>query len=192
MGLEILSAISQTVTNELERIRGFTDTSRSSIPRSHVHKLSELELHIELGDLTTVLSATGTSSARIMLGEILAWLGCACRASSKEFDIEYWVPFVLGEDNGSVCRLSYAPETLEKQSQANNTCWQQIFKNPTIAKGYPVPYRDKDEHFGLEIPLKMAAVLGYARFATEFAGYYLLKGPCSALVAVAQSASTTV
>ena len=175
---------------EVERRR--THVLELAMMQSHKHQLNELLLHIEVAEYITTISATGIASNRIMLGEILAWLGCACRASSKELEIECWVPSVLEEDNGSVCSLHFAAKTMKEPPQADSACWRQIFKNPTIAKGYPIPHREGNEQHGLEIPLKMAAVLGYAQFATEFAGQYLLKGPCSALVAVAQSTLSTV
>ena len=81
--------MSHSAAKEAERISGLMNGTELSTPQSHHHRLSELELHIELAEHTTTISAAGTASARVLVGEILAWLGCACRASSKELEIKY-------------------------------------------------------------------------------------------------------
>ena len=133
----------------------------------------------------TSVTASGDSLALVELGQILAWLGASCRASRFEKEIEYYYPVLQPSNDGSYCKILYHFSAVDNDtavSKNNSSCWRKIFNNPTIAKGYPIPFREHDEEHGLEIPLNVAAVLAFARFATTFDERFLLKGPCSALV----------
>ena len=139
-----------------------------------------------IDDGRTVVFARGSCLELIEIGEVLAWIGAACRASSFDDDYQYCTPSVLGSEANDVttCRISFKfanPESLWPEVESNTQCWRNIFRNPTIAKGYPVQRRDHSE-MGLEIPIDIAASLGQAMYATTFMGMFLLKGFCSAFV----------
>ena len=140
--------------------------------------------HIIVLEYRILVTATGSEVELIELGEVFAWLSAACRSSSDR-GIAYCSPYISSNTNTpSCCVISCAFDTVARppvDSGQDNTCWLKIFNNPTIAKGYPIRLREQGEP-GLEIPLNMAAVLGYAQFATSFDGRFLLKGPCSAFV----------
>lgn len=52
-------------------------------------------------------------------------------------------------------------------ARQNGTCWQHLFQNPTIVKGYPIRARSYNER-GLELPLKMMAMLGKHQSGKDF------------------------
>jgi hypothetical protein len=74
--------------------------------------------------------------------------------------------------------LSFEVEEIEPDpqgSQSSGTCWQPLFRNPVIVKGYPILARSHLER-GLEIPLNLMAGLGEASRVTNFAGGVVVKG----------------
>lgn len=63
----------------------------------------------------------------------------------------------------------------------NATCWHQMFRNPTIAYGYPIPARRHGDE-GLEVSLAIMALLGAAPRIIHFGQTLFLKGFCSLFV----------
>src|SRR2546421_2457706 len=142
-----------------------------------------------------MLEAVGTGDSVAEIGEQLAWLGAALRSSPYELGVAYCTPFI------SDIRVRNAP-TLESVTQpwtdmfckidfivtegeehlgpSNGQCWYNLFRNPIVAKGYPIPHRSERD-IGLEIPLNIMATLAQARRATTFAGNVYIKGFCTML-----------
>lgn len=138
------------------------------------------------------IHVTGSQIELLEVGEVLTWLGATCRVSDSD-SITYCSPQVTGVALAH-CTISYDFEGVENDefgSSSNNTCWLKIFNNPTIVRGYPIRSREQKEP-GLEIPLNMAAVLGYAQFATSFNDQFLLKGPCSAFIPTMQKGASII
>ena len=142
--------------------------------------------------------AHGSPSNLVQLGEILAWLGAACWASSCTNDIEYCAPSISisGFGSGSVnaCKIRFIYEKTDVEDLSlprDDLCWQKLFLNPAITKGYPVNYRKHNEK-GIEIPIQMAAAVSHAQWVTTFGGLLVLKGVCSALIPVARFGSSII
>lgn len=139
-----------------------------------------------------IVDATGSRIELVEIGEVLAWLGAACRASESD-RISYCVPRVACDGSIS-CSITYDFSEVDEKDVGpigGSKCWLKIFNNPTIVEGYPIRSREQGEP-GLEVPINMAAVLGYAQFATSFNDQFLLKGPCSALLPTYRQGTTTI
>jgi hypothetical protein len=70
-------------------------------------------------------------------------------------------------------------------------CWHGLFRNPSIAGGFPMLARDNDEK-GLEISLDMLYALAETRYATQYEKTLLLKGHCTLLVPTRHKDSSIV
>jgi hypothetical protein len=57
----------------------------------------------------------------------------------------------------------------------NGSCWHSLFRNPVIARGFPILARNHEEKV-LEIPLNMMAKLGEASRAMNFDGILAIRG----------------
>lgn len=136
-------------------------------------------LEISLHDSTVLVEATGVEPILAEIGEQLAWLGAACRASPKDWMAYSTAQITLLESSNLLFRLDFLIDDLphhgEHEPEQNGSCWHSLFRNPVIAKGYPVLARNHQEK-GLEIPLNMMAQLGEASRATEFDGSLVIKG----------------
>ncbi|KAL6849042.1 hypothetical protein ACO1O0_008572 [Amphichorda felina] len=70
-------------------------------------------------------------------------------------------------------------------SPINGQCWHDIFKNPVIVKGYPIPQRP-EWSTGLEIPLNMMAGLARSQRLDRFRDKLYIKGFSTMLVPTKQ------
>lgn len=140
--------------------------------------------------------ATGTLETISEIGEIFAWLGAALRSSSEDGTIIYSTPYIESLDIVSrsadiasvTCRIEFnvQSETTERVSlPSKGSCWQMLFRNPVIVKGYPIRLRPAGET-GIEIPLDMMAALIEAQRLTLFAGNIFIKSFSSMLVVTKQ------
>ena len=112
------------------------------------------------------------------IGEQLAWLGAACRASPQKDKIAFCTPQIT-TIKGLIpkFRLDFITSNLEDDSylDENGSCWHSLFRNAIIVKGFPILARPHDEK-GLEIPLNVMAGLADASHATAFDGCLVIKG----------------
>jgi hypothetical protein len=60
-----------------------------------------------------------------------------------------------------------------------------MFRNPTVAYGYPIPVRNNDEN-GLEVSLSIMACLGATPWVIDYSRTLFLKGFCSLLAPMMQ------
>lgn len=65
-------------------------------------------------------------------------------------------------------------------------CWHDLFRNPTLVLGYPIPER-LQSGYGLEAPLTVIAGLVHTQRATFFGGKLFLKGFSTMLIPTKQS-----
>ncbi|MCJ1466973.1 hypothetical protein MMC07_005595 [Pseudocyphellaria aurata] len=134
---------------------------------------------ISICDSFVLVSATGAACILAEIGEQLAWLGSACRASTQDDKLSYCTARIVQTQQTPKLSLTinFSHSEIEEVSMPmhNGTCWHALFRNPVIAKGYPISARDLDEK-GLEIPLNMMAGLSDATCATVFDGGLLIKG----------------
>ena len=151
---------------------------------------------VESGSQTTTITATGSTAGLIEFSEILAWVGAACRASPKANQISYCRPRIVpGPDTDNLSfHISYdypEIETPDLNQKASARCWHQMFRNPTIAYGYPIPVRNHDEN-GLEVSLSIMACLGATPWVIYFNQTLFLKGFCSLFAPMIQIGQSIV
>lgn len=146
-----------------------------------------------------VLDIVSTKLALIETGEQLAWL-CAAMGHHNPTDDTYArLPTVSTAQVASSTHETRSSKTntfnIEVTFRANNTrnlqdksstCWRELFLNPVIVDGWPIPTRMHGE-VGLEIPLDLMAELGNANYFTDFCGIPVLKGFSTMFVATSFS-----
>jgi hypothetical protein len=181
------------------------DTHASSLARSSQNSKPN---HISIGDLpdSTTLTAWineadfmvevfGTGDSVAEIGEQLAWLGATLRSSPYEVGVAYSTPslrILLKNAPRTVPGASLAPDILciidftvqevENHFEApDGQCWHNMFRNPVVVKGYPIPRRTTLDT-GLEIPLNIMAGLARTQRANTFNGTIFIKGFSTMLV----------
>jgi hypothetical protein len=92
----------------------------------------------------------------------------------------YTIPqLIIPADSSDKFIIRCSFEDLESSKHCsqipNGSCWQKLFRNPVIVKGYPLLARNHNEK-GLEISLDVMASLGNATRAAVFNGTLLVKG----------------
>ena len=104
------------------------------------------------------------------------WMATALRVSCSQ-EVRYadidLKPFIIADAQLRFMITTYGVVANEQ------SCWIELFGNPVIARGFPIPKRNNDEQ-GLEISLEMMAALGGARHVTEYDGGLVMKG-CSSM-----------
>ena len=148
------------------------------------------------------VKVTGTKDSIVQIGEQVAWLGTALRSSPNDLGISFCVPFISktfisdgpSHPTGTLSvptsgyLINFTIDALAKRSEAqeNGRCWYNIFRNPIVVRGFPIPRR-LESASGLEIPLEMMAALIETNRINQFRDTLYLKGFSSMLVAVAQT-----
>lgn len=129
----------------------------------------------------------------IEAGEQLCWLGAACRASSIPNCRSYYTTSVMeSEDTTCIVQCLEIPaHEAEDVSSSSARCWTPLFRNPSIARGFPIAKRD-DKQKGLEVPINMMASLAGADRITTFDDQTMLKGFSTLLVPVKSIASSVI
>ena len=127
------------------------------------------------------------------VAEQLGWLGSALRSSPISEGIVACSPRlsrlqILTEDtenDGAItasCRIEFplrVDASMNPQSQG--FCWANLFRNPVLVTGYPIPRRAESKT-GLEISLAMMAELVQSQSLVKIAERTILKGFCSLAV----------
>ncbi|PTB37467.1 hypothetical protein M441DRAFT_149409 [Trichoderma asperellum CBS 433.97] len=144
-----------------------------------------------------MLEVYGVSVSIAEIGELFSWLGAALRTSPRHNGLMYCVPNVRNIDSNTALlthimtppsstlviyeikfAMNIAPRSLPA---ANGQCWHDIFRNPIIVGGYPIPQRLK-WNTGLEIPLNIMAGLARTRRVNRFKEKVYIKGFSTMLV----------
>ena len=135
------------------------------------------QLSIAVHGPSITVTVKGTRPAVVEIGQQLAWLGAALRSSRSPYEISSSEPEIAILERNSFLLTSVVMEIEhgKEKSLANGTCWQPLFRNPVIVKGFPILARSHGEK-GLEIPLNMMAGLGEAYRVTNFDDGLLIKG----------------
>ncbi|KAM6536465.1 hypothetical protein FALCPG4_002469 [Fusarium falciforme] len=81
------------------------------------------------------------------------------------------------------CHIEFSVEEHNTSSQesGDEQCWHEIFQNPVVAGGYPIPRRTQYGS-GLEIPLNVMAGLTGCPRINQYMGHHFLKGFSTALL----------
>lgn len=143
-----------------------------------------------------ILEACGNPSSLAEIGEQLAWLASALQLSPGENRPFSCTPFIYGiYQSMSPSRLSksslsaaltyrieFGIEEVEKSDDsASCECWHDMFLNPMIVEGYPIPSRVESKT-GMEIPLHLMAGLARSEQVDQFNGKIFIKGFSTLLV----------
>ena len=137
------------------------------------------------------VEASGSRSGIAEVGEQLAWLGAALRSSpyigpancrpyidDSDQTIEGQSELRLGRGQNELKPLNidfaFDQDGLDDKN-SEGQCWQSLFRNPVLVRGFPVLRRGTHQH-GLEMPLNMMAGLIGAVRAHVFNGVVVIKG----------------
>ncbi|OGM48282.1 hypothetical protein ABOM_002156 [Aspergillus bombycis] len=156
---------------------------------------TQLAAWVNEKDLLVEVTGIGESIAEI--GEQFAWLGSALRSSPYDSRISYCTPLISSasvEDTSSPtsqassitrisCGIDFKLNTQEQASPPSSVgqCWHDLFRNPIVVTGFPIPYRS-GQGTGLEVPLNILAGLVHANRVDVFRGKLFIKGFSSLLI----------
>lgn len=144
-----------------------------------------------------MLEVYGVSVSVAEMGELISWLGAALRTSTRHSGLVYCLPnvrhidpittplknFELSPSSAQVIyeigyEMEPVPQTLPA---ANGQCWHDVFGNPVVVRGYPIPQR-LERNTGLEISLNIMAGLARTRRVNRFKEKVYIKGFSTMLV----------
>lgn len=134
---------------------------------------------------------TGSGSLIIAVGQQLAWLGAACRASNGQSTNCYTtfseVENLSNEAIGPLFNATY--DGLPTVIEDTGSCWHDLVGNAVVAVGFPIPERTTGA-VGLSLSLEILGTLAKIPLATRFGGGYVLKGRSIAFVPVDRKENT--
>jgi hypothetical protein len=140
------------------------------------------------------LEACGTADSLAETGEQFAWLGTALRSSASDFGVTYCKPIIISISSEApllippkaaftpklLCKIGFKEQDDTLRS-LNGQCWHNLFRNPSVVLGYPIPTRSRAGQ-GLEVSLEIMAGLAHARRASIFDRKLFLKGFSTMLI----------
>lgn len=133
------------------------------------------------------VTAYGPMISIVEVGEQLAWLGAALRTPPHGQGLACCSPFISSSASDIKAPLSsfqatipkfkiiFADEIQQQSSKLNGVCWYNLFKNPMVVKGFPIPAR-VEKGTGAEMPIKMMASLARTQRVDCFKGMTFIKG----------------
>ncbi|KAI1131491.1 hypothetical protein F5Y10DRAFT_233341 [Nemania abortiva] len=162
-------------------------------------------LSAQICESKLVVIVLGTRDAIAEIGEQLAWISAALRLAPDDQGIYGSRSSIRQIEIGKVpADLPKAPQSLDAcfdilcgtpapptERHSTGQCWHDLFKNPTIVHGYPIPRRAR-ENTGLEIPLHILADLVQTAQISTFGEKIFLKGFSSMLVLMDQIEDSTL
>ncbi|PGH14217.1 hypothetical protein AJ79_03190 [Helicocarpus griseus UAMH5409] len=187
-GLTCVQYLNQTwpVTGQhlIQLIKGVV---QSAVGSQHHRKLPDnTELQASIDNTVVLIEVLGNRVCVAEIGEQLAWLGAALTSAQYESGVVCCTPYIdhwhRQPDKSLTLDLKF------KQRKAstgilspNGQCWHNVFRNPTVVKGYPIRRR-ADAGTGLEMSLDIMADLAQAKRITQFKEKSLIKGFSTMLV----------
>lgn len=148
-----------------------------------------------------MVEAVGTACSVAEVGEQFAWVGSALRSSPYRYGVICCTPrFAKVQNSREITKrldTEVAGEAMfdihfSLQSGSDHfdknpcQCWHNMFRNPVVVRGYPIPRR-LEANTGLEIPLNMMAGLSNTVRADVFDGKVFIKSHSSMLVPTRQT-----
>ncbi|KAJ4144622.1 hypothetical protein LMH87_003497 [Akanthomyces muscarius] len=144
-----------------------------------------------------VVEAYGIVVSIAETGEQLAWLGAALRTSPRQSGLVHCIPMIstirtdVAECRSEGCQTSAVDyicsmaftmvEVPQPLNTTNGQCWHDIFKNPVVVRGYPIPKRTQWST-GLEISLNIMAGLAQTQRVDRFDDKVYIKGFSTLLI----------
>ncbi|KAL7921611.1 hypothetical protein ACQKWADRAFT_117177 [Trichoderma austrokoningii] len=143
-----------------------------------------------------IVAAEGLLTSVVEVGEQLAWLGAALRTPPHDQGLACCSPFISASAAGAgqlLLKLStvqfkirFKDEIQQDPSLSNGKCWHNLFKNPMVVKGYPIPTR-VETGTGAEMPINIMAGLARTPRVDCFKGMTFIKGFSTLLVPTRRS-----
>lgn len=157
---------------------------------------TELDARIEKFKFIVTTVGTGDSVAEI--GQQFAWLGATLRSSRYETGVATCLPLLhnirtnnppLAQGYRSLpeihCSISFElSEPALSGEKPPGHCWHDMFRNPVVVRGFPIPCRTIPDT-GLEVSLHIMAGLAQSPRATVFNRQLYIKGFSTLLVPTA-------
>lgn len=144
-----------------------------------------------IGTQKFVFEVRGVLVSIAEMGELISWLGAALRTSPRDNGLIYCVPNMRriasntapSNQNGGlrpcthdIYEINFAMEEISQRlPEVNGQCWHDIFKNPVVVRGYPIPRR-REWRTGLEISLNIMAGLAQTQRLNQFKEKTYIKG----------------
>ncbi|KXJ91144.1 hypothetical protein Micbo1qcDRAFT_108023, partial [Microdochium bolleyi] len=164
-------------------------------------------ISMALRDGTLIGTGCGTRAFVQSFSEQFVWLVAALQTSPDADKICFFAPSLSGptiipsaarsEQQADVAAaLSYKvliqPEPYSQELELETgRCWQSLFQNASVVKGYPIPRRSTPD-YGLEISLSLMATLVEAQFLNVFRGTPMIKGFSTLLFPTKQTLDATI
>ncbi|KAJ1324543.1 adenosylhomocysteine nucleosidase [Microdochium nivale] len=133
----------------------------------------------------------------ILIGEVceqLAWLGSVFRSDDKADSAACCTPFIAScTTSPFFTELAIDFRTTQAiYPLANGSCWHSLFRNPVIARGFPIPVRPPAVK-GLELTLGLMATLTQTQYLNHFGPnqHTMLKGFSAMAYPISQHGDTT-
>lgn len=136
-----------------------------------------LDLELQMSNRWTISTITGDPLSLLDAAEAFIWLSMACRPSTGKrtqicrLDLDRILVEVAGVM--ILTQLSFDDIPLSESSPAS--CWHEMFRNPVVVEGFPIPPRTVEER-GLEISIELMLSLAQTFWATVYNGALVLKG----------------
>ncbi|KAI1503638.1 hypothetical protein F5X99DRAFT_375055 [Biscogniauxia marginata] len=137
---------------------------------------------------------TGGCDSIAEVGEQIAWLNTALQFSPIDNGVDCQFPscsFSLSDaefepidsniTNKGSCTIIPGRYPSISLTSTSGQCWMNLFGNPVLVGGYPIPRR-AEPGTGIEIPLNMMAALAHARKITKFTKSIFIKGLSTILI----------
>ncbi|RDW61992.1 hypothetical protein BP6252_11425 [Coleophoma cylindrospora] len=144
-----------------------------------------------LSDQKISMKVNGSGEFVIELAQQFAWLATALRTThTGQVGLCHAVITDITRNSKStqLQTCTFEINTSMENLQSNeSSCWHELFFNPVIACGFPIPRRNDEK--GLEVPIHMMTALCGASHAIEYEGGIVIKGFSSMLVPLKRSAS---
>ncbi|KAH8124045.1 hypothetical protein LI328DRAFT_168947, partial [Trichoderma asperelloides] len=134
-----------------------------------------------------IVTARGPKISVVEVGEQLAWLGAALRTPPHGQGLAHCSPSIsslgiiekpsLFSSSGNYIakfKIIFVDEIQQDSRRLNGVCWYNLFKNPMVVKGYPVPAR-VEAGTGAEMPLNIMAGLARTQRVDCFKGMTFIK-----------------
>ena len=136
------------------------------------------------------------------IGEQLGWLGSALRSSPSggvvacspqlsDLNIRTQQAHKADAAIVSSCQIGFSMMDNRMNSLSPGFCWANLFRNPVLVTGYPIPRR-ADPETGLECSLGVMTELVQSWQFVSLGERIILKGFCSLLVAAAVVADAVI
>lgn len=145
--------------------------------------------------------ANGTSQSVVEVGDQVAWMSTALASCAQNTSITSYRPLVEKTESpdgvySATPRQKFVIKHEKVESKFRNDpeqhggCWVDLFRNPIVVQGYPVPHRSIQDS-GLEVSIDIMAGLANTKRFVDFGGRTFLKG-FSAMFAVTKVLDNTV